>query len=118
MTRWAVVFGPRIALPDPLPSDALPPDVELRRSRWLPALAGRLGGMGSAAAAVTIGRNILVHPRTQLSARLLRHELAHVRQWERSPLRFPLTYVWQHVRHGYDRNPFELEARRAEAHDP
>jgi len=40
---------------------------------------------------------------------LLVHELCHVWQMQHHPVRMPLSYV---VR-GYDRNPYELEARRA-----
>jgi hypothetical protein len=40
---------------------------------------------------------------------LVCHELCHSWQMQHHPLRMPLSYV---VR-GYERNPFELEARRA-----
>jgi len=88
--------------------------VVIRRGRWLPALGGRLSGMGRRAAAVTIGDTIVVHPDTPLDERLLRHELAHVRQWARRPYTFPLRYALAHLRHGYRDNPYEREAREAE----
>ncbi len=40
---------------------------------------------------------------------LVAHELCHVWQMQHHPVRMPLSYI---VR-GYDRNPYELEARRA-----
>ena len=40
---------------------------------------------------------------------LLTHELCHVWQMQHRPLAMPFSYL---VR-GYDRNPYELEARRA-----
>ncbi len=40
---------------------------------------------------------------------LLCHELCHIWQMQHHPLKMPLSYLWQ----GYDRNPYELEARRA-----
>jgi hypothetical protein len=40
---------------------------------------------------------------------LLVHELCHVWQMQQHPLTMPLSYLYR----GYDRNPFELEARRA-----
>ena len=92
----------------------VPSDVTVRRGRWLPALSGRLAGMGRSAAAVTLGRTIVVHPAVRLDGRLLRHELAHVRQWTRNPLTFPVRYVLGHLRYGYRDNPYEVEARRAE----
>jgi hypothetical protein len=103
------LLGRRVESPFPLPRG-----VVVRRGRWLPALGGRLAGMSRAAAAVTVGRAIVVHPDQALEARLIRHELAHVAQWRRAPLTFPLRYVLAHLRHGYADNPYEVEARRAE----
>jgi hypothetical protein len=40
--------------------------------------------------------------------------VAHIRQWQRRPLTFPLHYAWLHLRHGYADNPYEIEARAAE----
>jgi len=93
---------------------AVPATVTVRVGRLIPAIGGRLSGMARNAAAVTLGRTIIVHPDVQLTERLLRHELAHVRQWQRAPLTFPLRYIWQHLRHGYRDNPYEVEARAAE----
>lgn len=47
--------------------------------------------------------------------RLLRHEMAHAAQYERmGRCRFLLLYFWYALRHGYDQNPLEIEARQAE----
>lgn len=92
----------------------LPDGVQIRRSRWVPWIGGRLSGMDGPAAAVTLGRIVLVHPSVRPGARLIRHELAHVRQWERHPLTFPIRYIGCHIRHGYRNNPYEAEARAAE----
>jgi hypothetical protein len=92
----------------------LPRGVTVRVGRWVPALGGWLSGHGRPAAAVTLGRTIVKHPDVPLTDRLLRHELAHVEQWRRHPLTFPLRYTWQHLRHGYRANPYEVEARAAE----
>jgi len=100
--------GRTVAVPD------LPAGVAVVRGRWIPELGGRLCGMRGPAAAVTLGSTIVVHPCVDLSSGLLRHELAHVRQWREQPLTFPLVYVWHHFRHGYRANPFEIEARNAE----
>lgn len=116
-TGW--VLGRRMASPADLPPGLLPPDVVLREGRLVPWLGGLFARMGSAAAAVTLGRTIVVNPRVRLSARLLAHELAHVRQW-RADLLFPLRYTLATLRHGYRDNPYEVEARQAEvvAHEP
>jgi hypothetical protein len=92
----------------------LPAGVAIRRGAWVPALARVFLGTGSRAAAVTLGSTIVVHPATRLTPRLLRHEFAHVRQWRHKPVTFPLSYAWHHFRHGYDNNPYEIEARAAE----
>jgi hypothetical protein len=104
-----LLFGKRVATP----ADA-PADVVIRRGRWIPRLGGLLSGHRQAAAAVTLGRTIVVHPDVTLTQRLLRHELAHVRQWRRRRFLFPVHYAWLHLRHGYDANPYEVEARAAE----
>ncbi|NIP78893.1 MAG: DUF4157 domain-containing protein [Gemmatimonadetes bacterium] len=105
-----LVAGPRVAVSMPLP-----PGVEVRRSRLVPWIGGRLSGMGRPAAAVTLGRVVLVHPSAAPPGeRLVRHELAHVRQWERAPAAFPIRYMWAHIRLGYANNPYEAEARAAE----
>lgn len=92
----------------------VPEGVAIRAARWLPVIAGRLSGMQAPAAAVTLGNTIIVHPRVKLTGRLLRHELAHVRQWQRYPITFPARYVINHLRYGYEANPYEVEARAAE----
>lgn len=100
---------------DPVdPPEPVPPGVAVRRVRWIPRLGGLLAGLGRPAAAVTLGRTIVVHPETELTRRLLRHELAHVRQWQRDPVGFPFRYVWNHLRYGYRDNPYEVEARGEE----
>lgn len=101
-----------------LPENAVPVDlpagVSLRRSRFITAAGGMLAGMRGPAAAVTLGRTIIVSPTTIITPRLIRHELAHVRQWTRRPLVFPLAYAAFHLRSGYNANPYELEAQAAE----
>ena len=94
---------------------SLPPGVSLRSSRLIPLAGGLLSGMGGPAAAVTLGRTILVAPGTLVTPRLVRHELMHVTQWERHPVTFPIRYIGAHIRHGYRDNPYEREARAAEA---
>lgn len=105
--RW--MSAQPVSTPAPLPRG-----VEVRHSRLVPRIAGWLSGMSAPAAAVTLGRTILLNPHVRLSERLLRHELAHVRQWERAPRSFPFKYIAYHIRHGYGDNPYEAEARAAE----
>lgn len=99
------------SVPSPVP---LPPGVILRQSRLVPRVAGWLSGMAGPAAAVTLGRTILINPAVRPTDRLVSHELAHVRQWERDPHIFPFRYIASHIRHGYGNNPYEAEARAGE----
>lgn len=92
----------------------LPAGVRLRAGRLVPAIGGLLARMGAPAAAVTLGRTIVVHPRVRLTKRLLAHELEHVRQWEADAL-FPLRYTLETLRVGYRNNRYEQAARAAEA---
>ena len=49
------------------------------------------------------------------SQRLIKHEQAHWRQWQRmGTIRFYAAYLWGLVRYGYQNHPLELEARAAE----
>jgi hypothetical protein len=107
------MFGPRLPPPADVAGE-VPEDVVLRTGRWLPRLGGWLAGQWRPAAAVTLGSTVIVHPAARLSGRLLRHELAHVRQWRKRPFSFPIHYAMMHLRHGYRANPYEVEARDAE----
>lgn len=40
----------------------------------------------------------------------LKHELIHIRQYEREPLLHPLLYAIQKRKHGYRKNKYEEEA--------
>jgi hypothetical protein len=92
----------------------VPDGVAILRGRMIPQIGGWLSGMGGPAAAVTLGNAIVVHPSVAVTSQLLRHELAHVRQWRRAPFSFPVRYVLEHMKHGYRNNPYEVEARAAE----
>lgn len=111
MMGWVLRAASRAAEPTP---EVVPHGVAIRTARWLPVIAGRLSGMRTPAAAVTLGDTIIVHPNVQLTSRLLQHELEHVRQWRRNPVSFPVRYLINHLRHGYHDNPFEVAARAAE----
>ena len=47
---------------------------------------------------------------------LIRHELMHLEQMRRDgKVRFMARYTWWLLRHGYQKNPHEIEARKAQA---
>jgi hypothetical protein len=95
--------------------ESVPAEVGVYRSKWIPTVVGLLSGMREPATAVTLGDAIIVHPKARLTTRILRHELEHVRQWQAEPVLFPVRYAWNQLKHGYDRNPYEIAARRAES---
>lgn len=57
------------------------------------------------------GKILLRRPVEEAGDDLITHELCHVWQMQHHPIRMPLSYL----RTGYDRNPYEQEARRAVA---
>lgn len=59
----------------------------------------------------TYGLILLRGPLEAESGDLVCHELCHVWQLQHHPIRMPLSYL----RTGYERNPYEQEARRAAA---
>jgi hypothetical protein len=79
-----------------------------------------IGPAAPGATATTLGSLILMRPRGVGDARLLRHELEHVRQWRRFGVigflwRYLGAYLgWRARRYGhlaaYRRIPFEIEA--------
>jgi hypothetical protein len=68
----------------------------------------------STAAAITLWRTVFLAPTTVPDAELLLHELRHVHQFLEHKT-FPVSYLWQSIRYGYARNPYEIEARQYSA---
>lgn len=97
--------------PPPAMLEAFP---ELGEVRWrLGGLPPRVGGWFLArptVAAITFWNTVFVSPDARISAELLLHELAHVRQFAGSRA-FPFRYLWDSVRRGYHMNRFEVDAR-------
>lgn len=96
----------RVALVDGLPS---PED------RTLQAAALQTGLLGPGRVGLTLGYSIFVC-RGHLTRRLLSHELRHVHQYELhgSIAAFLSLYLSQIIDFGYERAPFEVDARTHE----
>jgi hypothetical protein len=110
----AAVIGERIELPNELL--ARYPDLSAatyRRGGWPVRIAGWALGMSSAAA-FTLWKTIFIAPAVRLDAALLLHELRHVHQFSEHKA-FPVSYLWQSIRHGYSRNAYEVDARQYSA---
>ncbi|MGI8509756.1 MAG: hypothetical protein ACR2MQ_10560 [Gemmatimonadaceae bacterium] len=73
----------------------------LRVGGWL------LGQRG--VAGITLGSAVFLANAERSSARLLLHEVAHVRQFRRDKA-FPIRYLWESICRGYTRNRYEVEA--------
>jgi hypothetical protein len=106
----APVIGRPVALPAPLverfPELAI---VRLRRGGLPPRLGGWALGCRSVAA-ITLGRRVFIAPGVPLDPELLLHELRHVHQFQASAA-FPIRYLWESLRRGYQANCFEADAR-------
>lgn len=64
--------------------------------------------------AFAMGRTIFVRSTYVDKPKLIRHERAHVRQYQREGLLFMLKYTYFDLVRGYDNNPYEIEAIAAE----
>jgi hypothetical protein len=104
------LIGAPLELPAPLRARY----PELDTARWRRGgLALRIGGwcLGrSTVSGITLWRTVHLAPRAPLDAELLLHELRHVHQFEVHRT-FPLRYFWGSLRHGYEDNPYEADAR-------
>lgn len=59
---------------------------------------------------------IYIKPGYIASDRLIRHEMKHIEQVNRDGrLLFSMKYLYWLIRYGYKNNPYEVEAREAEA---
>lgn len=109
-TIVATLIGQRVTLPLRL-TRAYPEleRVRVRRGGLPPRVGGWALGRRTVDA-ITLRRTIFVAPRASLDPALLLHELRHVEQFFQSRT-FPLRYLWESFRHGYDANRFERDAR-------
>lgn len=107
----AALIGRRVALPPPLVRAYPELDrVRVRRGGLPPRVGGWALGRRTVDA-ITLRRTIFVAPRAALNPALLLHELRHTEQFFQSRT-FPLQYLWESFRHGYDANRFERDARQ------
>ena len=105
----AAVIGTPVELPGPLRARW----PELDEARWRRGgLFPRVGGwcLGRrTVAAITLWRTVYLADDARFDPGLLLHELRHVHQFLASRA-FPLRYLWESVRRGYSRNPYEADA--------
>jgi len=108
------LLAPLIGVPLDLPESLLDRYPELREARYrrggIPPLVGGWGLGQRTVAAITLWRTVFLAPHTGLDPELLLHELRHVHQFRASGA-FPFRYLWESVRRGYHRNPYEADAQ-------
>lgn len=91
--------------------------VPMPMPRFLRAVAERAGWLSPHIAGMTLGHGIVLRADCCGDTRLLVHELAHVRQYERlgGIARFLRQYLRECVWPGYPHGALELEAKAAES---
>jgi hypothetical protein len=77
---------------------------------WLMNLVGWKGW-------TSIWHTIYIHPDYLNNIELIRHEQVHAKQIQRDGYLWqPIKYTYYLIRYGYNNNPYEIEARKAEVH--
>ena len=89
----------------------------IKENSWIAKLAAKK--LGSDKVAIVIGRTIHLHNTSQQDflndEKWVKHELCHVKQFEQNGLLLFITkYLWESIKHGYQNNKYEVEARKAE----
>jgi hypothetical protein len=107
LARWIRTHIPNLGNPD---------KVKFRSCKripfwWIPGNRN-MAGLTLANHVYLRAEHCPIDPGNAFTVELVFHEIAHVLQFRRNPLRFPLRYLLNHFRYGYARNPAEVEARQ------
>lgn len=91
-------------------------DFYIKENSWFANLAALK--LRTDAVAIVLGKTIHLHHTTKAdflqNKKWLRHELCHVQQYRQHGFfGFIVKYLIESIRHGYDNNRFEIEARKA-----
>lgn len=94
--------------------------VIIREKSWIARLAA--WKLGTPNVALVLGSTIHLHNVSKVdflkNERWVRHEMCHVRQFQRfGYFNFLIRYLWESIRHGYRNNKYEVEARGCEGAD-
>lgn len=61
----------------------------------------------------TFYKTIFIREDAQFNRYVIKHEMCHVRQWERiGKFKFPFLYLVELIKNGYKNNKYEIEARK------
>lgn len=89
----------------------------IRQNSWIAKLAARK--LRSNNVAIVIGKTIhLYHVSKEdflKDTKWVKHEICHINQFKRYGFyNFIIKYLYENIKHGYDDNKYEVEARNAE----
>lgn len=92
-------------------------DFQIRQNSWIAKLAARK--LRSNNVAIVIGKTIhLYHVSKEdflKDTKWVKHEICHINQFKRYGFyNFIVKYLYESIKHGYDNNKYEVEARNAE----
>ncbi len=83
----------------------------IKHSSTIPSFFGKFNGL-------TIGNHVLLDPSVLNDRSTLQHEQVHIDQWRKyGAIGFLFAYGFNHITKGYDNNPFEIAASKAEGAD-
>lgn len=91
-------------------------ELRIKEQSWIAKVAAKK--LRSKSAAIVIGNTIhLYNVKKQQflkNEKWVKHEVCHLKQFEKhGHLTFILKYLWESMKHGYHRNKYEEEARKA-----
>jgi len=92
-------------------------EFNIKEHSWIAKMAAKK--LRCSAVAIVIGRTVHLHnvsgEQFLRQQKWVKHELCHVRQFqEHGRYVFIFKYLWETLRHGYQNNKYEVEARAAE----
>ena len=92
-------------------------DYFIKENSWIAKLAAKK--LRSNRVAIVIGKTIHLHNTTQQDflgdEKWVKHELCHIKQFKQNGyVLFIAKYLWESLKHGYQNNRYEIEAREAE----
>lgn len=92
-------------------------DFHIRQNSWIAKLAALK--LRSDNVAIVIGKTIhLYHVSKEdflKDNKWVKHEMCHINQFEKyGYYTFVIKYIYESIKHGYDNNKYEVEARNAE----
>lgn len=92
-------------------------EILIKENAWIAKLAAKK--LRSTNVAIVIGKTIHLYNVTKeqflKNEKWVKHEVCHLQQFKKNGhFIFIFKYLWESIRHGYQNNKYEVEARKAE----